>query len=490
MTRPTDPGGARRAAAVAGALVVLLGALVSGAAVGVADAETTSVYVAGENGADGIEASPGETVTVTVGANASSVSAYQATLGFDPDVVQVESVSGAGEFDDPVSNVDNGNGSVAFNQLRSSNATDPQFATLTLRIVGDAGEEATLSFEESETKLSDDAARERSIDSYEGVTLSVASAGTETPTETETATATGTATPTESQTGGENEPAPEGESDESGDDNGGGDANDVNDGGDAVDSDDGNGDAGASNGGGSGGSGGGFSGPPRLASSSSMLIESADFETTFDGRSPTFAKLELRLDSEVSGTYAATEFERLPSNLASARDGGDVVTAFDVDPPDSSEATPGSVVLSLKRDSLDERNASVDRLRVERYDDSDEEWRTLDTEVVESNDETVTLRTESTELGWFVVSAAEGAQTESTPESSTRTATANATETPSAAAETADEPTAEEPSATEATASPSPTQSSETETGTPGFGLVTAVAAGAALLGYVRFRRR
>jgi cobalamin biosynthesis Mg chelatase CobN len=219
-----------------------------------------------------------------------------------------------------------------------------------------------------------------------------------------------------------------------------------------------------------------------------MLLDSSTLSTSFGGTSPTFAALELRLDSEAFGKYATTEFGRLPSSLAYARGGSDdVVTAVRVDAPDNAKNATGRMTVALKRDALDEQNASVDGLQVERYDDSAGEWRTLDAEVTESNNDTVTLRTESSRLGWFVVSSDESAQTAST--TATATATATSTEAPTTAASSA----STEEAATggeQAETATETTQPATTQTGTPGFGVFTVVLAATTLLGYLRFRRR
>ncbi|OYR38143.1 hypothetical protein DJ82_12780 [Halorubrum sp. Ib24] len=172
MTRRTD-GGSRRATVVVAATALLLGAALAGAAVGVASADAPSVALTNESGGSTASAPAGETVTVTVDVNASNVSAYQANLTFDSDIVRVVSVSGTDDFDDPVTNVDNDSGWVAFNQYRASNVTDPRLATVTVELVGQPGNETTLAFVESDTKLSDAVAQEQNPQGYDGIRLTV-----------------------------------------------------------------------------------------------------------------------------------------------------------------------------------------------------------------------------------------------------------------------------------------------------------------------------
>ena len=163
----------RTAVALVVCLAVVLG---SGVAVAQTDDPTIAVGPAPSGGDSGpVTGYPSEEVTVTVWANASDVRGYQATLSFDPSVVRVVSVSGSDDFAAPVSRVDNDTGVVAFNGLRSAGTDDPVLARLTLELVGDAGNETTLSFAESDTRLADSAPSEIGLATYDDTTVSVVS---------------------------------------------------------------------------------------------------------------------------------------------------------------------------------------------------------------------------------------------------------------------------------------------------------------------------
>jgi len=140
---------------------------------------------------------PDETVTLTVWANATNVSGYQSRITFDPDVVTVTAVSGTADFDAPVANVDNENGSVTFNQIRASETTDPLLAEVTVDIVGTDGQQSDLSFDPAETKFSNETGGTFEPANFRSLTIAVEST---TSTETATATETTTATPTENTT--------------------------------------------------------------------------------------------------------------------------------------------------------------------------------------------------------------------------------------------------------------------------------------------------
>jgi len=234
-------------------------ALLVTAAPFVASAETragTSISLgpAANSTPDGtVTRSPNESVTLTVWANATNVSGYQSSITFDPDVVRVTDVSGTDEFDAPVANLDNENGSVTFNQVRSGEATDPRLAEITVETVGTDGQQSELSFDASETKFSNETGGTFAPEELRSLTLSVEST-TPTPTETTTATATPTETATATETPTS---TPDTGSNAGGDDDSSGDSSS---------------DAGRSGG---GGGGGGGSDPPSFQISSTGISQTA-----------------------------------------------------------------------------------------------------------------------------------------------------------------------------------------------------------------------
>ena len=541
MTRNVGIGGLRHATVVVVTAALLLGAALSGATVGVVDADSPSVAVTDESGGNAVEAAPNETVTVTVGANASNVSAYQANLTFDPDVVRVESVSGTDDFDDPVANVDNEGGWVSFNQYRSSNVSDPQLAAVTVELVGDAGDETSLAFVESDTKLSDDAAQERGIEEYNDLTVTIESEsdgsddgsgddgdsdGGETgDDDTDSGDDTGD---TDDGDDGDDSENTDSDDDDSNDDSDDDDSNDDDDsdGSSDDDDDDGGGASGGSSGGDSAGGDSGDAegndetseGPPRVVSHSASPDGNASVETTFDGGSPTIERLALLLDSAASGDYVTTEYERLPTDLADSRsdDAADVVTVLEFDAPNESEGAPTQIVLTLNRSAVNASEGNAENLQVERYDEATGQWETLDPAVDNASDGTVTLSVAPSRLGWFVVSAGNASQTDGAAEPANGTDasgndTANGTGSDSAG--TGDSPTNDSDSGdatndsdsgdatndsgsgdatngSDTTGSSSTEEPGSTESEIPGFGVTTVLAAGAALYGIVRFRRR
>ena len=179
---------------------------VAALAPGSASAISLGDTVTGESG-DAISVTPGETVTVQVWANATGVRGYQTNVTFDPAIAEVDTVAGSDDFDDPVANVNNDAGWVAFNQLRSGETNDPVLAEVTLTVSEDAAESTRLAFVEADTKLSDADGETVSPEAFNGVELRVdTGSATPTPTETDTPTPTPTesdtptATPTETDT--------------------------------------------------------------------------------------------------------------------------------------------------------------------------------------------------------------------------------------------------------------------------------------------------
>ncbi|MEF8829306.1 MAG: cohesin domain-containing protein, partial [Haloarcula sp.] len=190
-----------RTLVVAVALAVVVGTLpmaVAALAPGSASAISLGDTVSGESG-DAISVTPGETVTVQVWANATAVRGYQTNVTFDPTVAEVDAVAGSDDFDDPVANVNNDAGWVAFNQLRSGETNDPVLAEVTLTVPADATGSTQLSFVESDTKLSNSDGETVAPESFNSIELRV-DTGSPTPTDTTTPTETDTATPTETDT--------------------------------------------------------------------------------------------------------------------------------------------------------------------------------------------------------------------------------------------------------------------------------------------------
>lgn len=92
--------------------------------------------------------------TVTVNTTADDVAGYQLALEFDPEVVHITDVDG-GDFDSPVLNIDNENGTVAMAQTNVDGRDDPTLAELHLEFVGERGTGTALMVDDSETQLSD-----------------------------------------------------------------------------------------------------------------------------------------------------------------------------------------------------------------------------------------------------------------------------------------------------------------------------------------------
>ncbi|WP_276251010.1 cohesin domain-containing protein [Haloarcula rara] len=114
-----------------------------------------------------------ETVTVAVRVNATNVSGYQSALSYDPSVLQVKTLTGTEDFAEPVATVDNANGSVVFNQIRSGETTDAALVELSVQVIGTAGQRGDLSVRTQETRFSDATGATFDPDGSNGVTIAV-----------------------------------------------------------------------------------------------------------------------------------------------------------------------------------------------------------------------------------------------------------------------------------------------------------------------------
>jgi PGF-CTERM protein len=151
----------------------------------------------------GFSEEPGETGLVLLSAQATNVTAYEANVTFDPDVVTVVA-AGRQDFPNPEETVDRERGWVRLSAEQSEPVDDPVLASLVVRVLSEAepGTETELSFVEADTTLTNATDGELSIAAYGNATIDVLQSDTPTPTvapestSTLTPERTPTATPT------------------------------------------------------------------------------------------------------------------------------------------------------------------------------------------------------------------------------------------------------------------------------------------------------
>ncbi|MHC3379058.1 cohesin domain-containing protein [Haloarcula sp. H-GB5] len=288
---------ASRTLVIAVALTVVVGTLpiaVATIAPGSASAISVGTTVSGASG-DGLAVAPGETVTVQVWANATAVRGYQTNVTFDPTVAEIDTVAGSDDFDDPVTNVNNEAGWVAFNQLRPGETDDPVLAEITLTVPENASGSTQLDFVDADTKLSDSDGETVTPEAYNSIELRVDTGSstptdTATPSETDTPTATETATNTDDGAGNETD-------DSTG--NNDSDNNDSDD--DSNDNDDDD-----NNGGGGGGGGGGAISPPEPSYS---IINTSLNRTSVAPRQSVMVSGTIENDGDDDGTFEARVYD-------------------------------------------------------------------------------------------------------------------------------------------------------------------------------------
>jgi len=180
----------RAPAAVVPAVVVLVAVAL---ALPGATAATNEVTMSG------FSEEPGEIGLVLLSAQATNVTAYQANVTFDPDVVTVVA-AGRQDFPNPEETVDRENGWVRLSAERSDPVDEPILTSLVVRILSEAepGTETELSFVETDTTLTNATDGELTIDAYGTATIDVLQPDTPTPTVTpeSTPTVAPTVTPT------------------------------------------------------------------------------------------------------------------------------------------------------------------------------------------------------------------------------------------------------------------------------------------------------
>jgi len=151
----------------------------SGAVAQNTGAQTADTAVTTDPGGN-ITAQRWETLTVTVRANATDVTGYQSAVTYDPTVLQVKAIAGTDDFDAPVATIDNTNGSVVFNQVRSGETDDPALARLSVQVIGTGGARSDLSVAAGGTRFSDATGSTSDPDRTSGLTVAVEPGGAST----------------------------------------------------------------------------------------------------------------------------------------------------------------------------------------------------------------------------------------------------------------------------------------------------------------------
>jgi hypothetical protein len=169
----------------------------------VALAPSGAVAATNEVSMSGFSEEPGEIGLVLVSAQATNVTAYEANVTFDPDVVTVVA-AGRQDFPNPEETIDREQGWVRLSATSDDPVDDPVLTSLVVRVLSGAepGTETDLSFVEADTTLTNETDGELPIDAYGNATVGVLQPDTPTatPTPESTPTATPTATPSPTAT--------------------------------------------------------------------------------------------------------------------------------------------------------------------------------------------------------------------------------------------------------------------------------------------------
>jgi hypothetical protein len=231
---------------------------------------------------------------------------------------------------------------------------------------------------------------------------------------------------------------------------------------------------------------------PPLFTVTDQLTGVTSAELTIGDESETVQRVLMEFSGRTGGQVRVREYARPGASTQYPRDSDVVLTVLDLEPPTNVRYDSGTVTFELKQSVLDSLGVSAEDLQIERYDTSTGEWETLETEVVGTSGDTVTIRADVPDFGTYVISTrpvepqvTETATPTPTP-TATPTPTPTATETP-----TSTPGTTETPDTPEETPEETGTQATETtSTQFPGLGIVaTLVAFVLALLAIGRRRR-
>jgi PGF-pre-PGF domain-containing protein/PGF-CTERM protein len=218
---------------------------------------------------------------------------------------------------------------------------------------------------------------------------------------------------------------------------------------------------------GGGGGGGGVSQTPAPSTPEGTTVVSESTSTSrtvsggtttvgFEGSSPVES---ISFDSDdVEGGATVQTLSSTPESTGDPP--GTTVTTNQITVPENARDTSATIRTRVTAEQLAEVDATADELQINRYNDADEEWQSLDTNVAEETESGVVLEAETPGFSIFIVSVADGdAEETETPESDTES-TAGETDTDT---------------------------ESSTDDGLPGFGVTVTLAA---LVGIALFARR
>lgn len=226
-----------------------------------------------------------------------------------------------------------------------------------------------------------------------------------------------------------------------------------------------------------GGGGGASAAPPESgtpivdaapdSSGTTVAVESTDV------RSITFS------DPEADGSVTVDQSDDVPTDAPEIGDDRSAVTAFSVDVPDDQTDQPATVELTVSADRIADAGGESDDIVVLRAPDGADEYETLASSSRSENDEIV-VTAETPGFSTFVLAVTddtEGTSTADSAETANETgADTTGAEQPSDAPE-ADQTPNESSSATDTTTDTEDEEASGTDDLTPGFGVVTALAA-------------
>ncbi len=233
---------------------------------------------------------------------------------------------------------------------------------------------------------------------------------------------------------------------------------------------------------GSGGGGGVSTGSRTLFSVTKLLYGGTSIDFDVDQSSETLHRVSLTFSEETAGQTAVGERDRPRADTDYPRNYDTVLTVVDTTPPNQVADRPGTVTFVLKRPAVDAVGVSADGLRIQQYDEENGTWRTLATDVVAADDETVTLSADVSTFGTFLVSTVE-------PTASATTTIDEPTDEPTATAT----PTAEPLQTQTGTATIQSDRAAEptsTDTEFPGLGVTATLVAGVLALLLSRRRRQ
>ena len=136
----------------------------------------------------------------------------------------------------------------------------------------------------------------------------------------------------------------------------------------------------------------------------SPVYDTDDDETIYGFTGATSVE-DVRIGGEIAGDANTSLLASAPERTGEPDD--EVLAVSHLDLPEAAADGSGSMLMNVSVDAVDDLDADAEDVEAVRYNDTADEWQTLDAEVVDQDDEFITLRADVPGFSFFALTAEE-----------------------------------------------------------------------------------